>query len=436
MLNNSLKSRAFFDRAQKVIPFGVNSSHRYWGENTPVIERGEGAYVYDFDGNRYIDYRLGFGPVILGHAHPFVNQRVIAAIQHGVTFSATQEYEVRVAEHIIKMCPSVDMVRLDNTGSDATRHALRLARGYTGRDLILKFEGAYHGDYDYMLWTTPDSLKSQVGKRGEPIGHKTSQGVPNLVSQLLLIAVWNDREGVEKLLKEKGDAIAAIIVEPILANAGGLMPEAGFLQFLRDQCDMYGIILIFDEVKTGFRIASGGAGEHFGVRADLSTYAKAMGNGYPISAIGGKRDIMMTIAPGKVVHAGTYTGNVVVTAAADATLEYMQKHDVFNHLNQIGQQLMDGLDKILSHHQVPHHIHGLPSLFGLTLSESSPKDWRDVVDTNLELSEKLLVELVNAGIMTDSDPQQTWYVSDSHTSEDVAETLNRFETALQRALKI
>jgi len=161
-----------------------------------------------------------------------------------------------------------------------------------------------------------------------------------------------------------------------------------------------------------------------------------MGNGYPISAIGGKREIMMTIAPGKVVHAGTYTGNVVVTAAADATLEYMQKNDVFNHLNQIGQQLMDGLDKILSHHQVPHHIHGLPSLFGLTLSEASPKDWRDVIDTNLELSEKLLVELVNAGIMTDSDPQQTWYVSDSHTSEDVAETLNRFETALQRALKI
>ncbi len=435
MLQTTSKSRAFLERAQNVIPFGVNSSHRYWGENTPVIQRGEGAYVYDFDGKRYIDYRLGFGPVILGHAHPVVNQRVIEAIQHGVSFSATQEYEVRVAEHIIKMCPSVEMVRLDNTGSDATRHAIRLARGYTGRDLVLKFEGAYHGDYDYMLWTTPDSLKKLVGKRDEPVGHKTSMGVPDLVSQLLLMAVWNDYDGVENLLKKKGDSIAAIIVEPILANAGGLMPEPGFLQFLRNQCDIYGIILIFDEVKTGFRIAQGGAGEYFGVQADLSTYAKAMGNGYPISAVGGKRDIMMTLAPGKVVHAGTYTGNVVVTAAADATLEYMQNHDVFGHLNRVGKQLMDGLDEILTRHQVDHHIHGLPSLFGLTLSATNPKDWRDVVDTDLELSEQLLIELVKAGIMTDSDPQQTWYVCESHTSEDIAETLDKFETALQKALQ-
>lgn len=434
MSTNVQKSRSFLDRAQKVIPFGVNSSHRYWGENTPVIERGAGAYVYDFDGNRYIDYRLGFGPVILGHAHPFVNQRVVNAIQHGITFSATQEYEVRVAEHIIKMCPSVDMVRLDNSGSDATRHALRLARGFTGRDLILKFEGAYHGDYDYMLWTTPDSLKSKVGHRGAPIGHKTSDGVPDLISQLLLIAAWNDRDNISKILREKGDAIAAIIVEPILANAGGLMPDPGFLQFLRDQCDHYGIVLIFDEVKTGFRIAPGGAGEYFGVNADLTTYAKAMGNGFPISAIGGRRDIMMSMAPGKVVHAGTYTGNVVVTAAADATLEFMQHNMVFQHLNQIGQQLMDGLDHVLTSYDVPHHIHGLPCLFGLTLSESSPTDWRDVVDTNLELSERLLIELAKAGIMTDSDPQQTWYVSYSHTPEDIAETLTCFEIALQHAL--
>jgi glutamate-1-semialdehyde 2,1-aminomutase len=435
MLKHSPKSRAFFERAQRVIPFGVNSSHRYWGQNTPVVQRGEGAYVYDFDGKRYIDYRLGFGPVILGHAHPVVNQHVIEAIQNGVSFSATQEYEVRVAEHIIKMCPSVDMVRLDNTGSDATRHALRLARGYTGRDLVLKFEGAYHGDYDYVLWTTPDSLKSRVGERGEPIGHKSSHGVPDLLAQLLLIAVWNDREGIEKLLKEKGDTIAAIIVEPILANAGGLMPEPGFLQFLRTQCDIYGIVLIFDEVKTGFRIAPGGASEYFGVQPDLSAYAKAMGNGYPISAIGGKRDIMMTLAPGKVVQAGTYTGNVVATAAADATLQYMQQKNVFGYLEHIGQQLMDGLDEILSRHQVPHHIHGLPSLFGLTLSESSPKDWRDVVDTDLKLSENLLIELINAGIMTDSDPQQTWYVCESHTPEDIAETLDKFENALRKALQ-
>ncbi|MBF0240580.1 MAG: glutamate-1-semialdehyde 2,1-aminomutase [SAR324 cluster bacterium] len=433
MLNKSPKSRAFFERAQKVIPYGVSSSHRYWGDYTPVLQRGNGAYVYDFDGNRYIDYRLGFGPVILGHAHPYVNQRVMEAIQQGVTFAATQPYEVSVAERIIAMCPFVDMVRLDNTGSDATRHALRLARGYTGRDLVVKFEGAYHGDYDYMLWTTPDSMKSQVGNRNRPIPHKTSLGVPDLLAQLLLPAVWNDREGITALLQEKGDAIAAIIVEPILANAGGLMPAPGFLEFLRTQCDQYGIVLIFDEVKTGFRIAPGGASEYFGVIPDIVTYAKAMANGYPVSAVGGKRKIMMALAPGKVVHAGTYNGNVVVTSAADATLEYMQTHDVFGHLNQIGRQLMDGLGEILSRHSIPHHIHGVPALFGLTLSTNNPTDWRQVVDTNLELSEKLLMELVNAGIMTDSDPQQTWYVCDAHTTEDIAETLDKFEIALRNA---
>ncbi|MEK7991003.1 MAG: guanitoxin biosynthesis PLP-dependent transaminase GntE, partial [Thiotrichaceae bacterium] len=361
MLNHSPKSRAFFERAQKVMPFGVNSSHRYWGDNTPVLERGKGAYVYDFDGNKYIDYRLGFGPVILGHAHEYVNQRVTEAMKQGVTFSATQPYEVYVAERLVDMCPSVEMVRLDNTGSDATRHAIRLARGYTGRDLVVKFEGAYHGDYDYMLWTTPDSIKSQVGGRDNPIAHKTSLGVPNLVADLLLPAVWNDKEGVAHLLETKGEQVAAIIVEPIMANAGGLMPAEGFLQFLRKECDKYGIVLIFDEVKTGFRIAKGGAGELFGVNADLSTYAKAMGNGYPISAVGGKREIMMMLAPGKVVHAGTYIGNIVVTAAADATLEYMQKNDVFGHLNKVGQLLMDGLDEILTRHTIPHHIHGVPS---------------------------------------------------------------------------
>lgn len=434
MLNYSPKSRAFFERAQKVMPYGVNSSHRYWGDNTPMIKRGQGAYVYDFDDRRYIDFRLGFGPVILGHAHPYVNERVIEGISRGINFAATQEFEVKVAERIIAMCPSVDMVRLGNTGSDATSHAIRLARGYTGRDIVVKFEGAYHGDYDYMLWNTPDSLKAEVGERDHPELNKTSLGVPDILKSLLLTAIWNDQEGIEKLLQKHGGKIAALIVEPILANAGALMPAPGFLNFLRSQCDKYGIVLIFDEVKTGFRIAPGGAAQYFGVTPDLSAYAKALGNGYPISAVGGKREIMMALAPGKVVHAGTYNGNVVVTAAADATLEYMQNNPVFPHLNAVGLQLMNGLDEVLTRHQVPHHIHGLPELFDLTLSETNPSDWRDVVDTDLALSEKLLVELMAAGIMTDSDPQQTWFVCEAHTVEDINETLEKFEIALKKAM--
>jgi glutamate-1-semialdehyde 2,1-aminomutase len=433
MMLDTPANRVFFERASQVMPFGVNSSHRYWGDNTPMIKRGAGAYLYDFDGRRYIDYRLGFGSVVLGHAHPFVNERVCSAIASGATFSATHAFEVELAERIVRLCSGVEMVRMDGTGSDATRHAIRLARGYTGRDRILKFEGAYHGDFDYMLWTTPDSLLAKVGTRHQPVPHKSSEGVPNLLEALLVTLPWNDQAGIETLLAERGSEFAAVIVEPILANAGGLMPTPGFLAFLRAQCDRHGIVLIFDEVKTGFRIAQGGAAELFGVQPDLACYAKALGNGFPISAVGGRREVMMALAPGRVVHAGTYTGNIPATAAALATLEYMETEAVIARLQQTGSLLMHGLDEILTRHDIPHHLHGVPSLFGLTLSEAAPADWRDVLATDLALAERLLLELVGTGIMTDSDPQQTWYVSASHSAEDIAQTLECFETALTRA---
>jgi glutamate-1-semialdehyde 2,1-aminomutase len=428
------KSHDFYERAKKVIPFGVNSNFRYWGDDrTPVVADARDGYVYDFDGNRYIDYRLGFGPIILGHVDPFVNQRVMEAIQHGVTFAATQEYEVRVAERIIDMCPGVEMVRLTNTGSECTMHALRLARAYTGRDIILKFEGSYHGAHDYVLWSTAHGKMEKMGDRQYPVGYKQSWGIPEVMRDLIQLCPWNDVEVLGDILQKRGEEIAGIIIEPILGNASALTPSPGYLEFLRQQCDQYGIVLIFDEVKTGFRIAPGGAGEYFGVLPDISTFAKAMGNGYPIAAIGGKREILMTIQPGKMFHGGTYTGNVVSTAAADATLEYIQTGQVFERINRVGGILMAGIDEILTRHGLPHYIYGTPGMFGFSFSATKARDWRDLQTADWKLYEEIVLDMVDNGVMPEPDGLEPWFLCSDHTEGDAAETLQKFEDAVRRA---
>ena len=431
------KSHEFFERAQKVIPLGVNSNFRYRGDyDTPVVADAKDGYLYDFDGKRYIDYRLGWGPIILGHADPFVNGRVKEAIDHGISFAATQEYEVRVAERIVEMVPDIEMVRLSNTGSEATMHALRLARGYTGRDLILKFEGCYHGAHDYVLWSTASGKIDQVGNRQSPRAYKQSLGIPEIMRSLVQLCPWNDVEVLGEMLQEKGEQIAAVIVETILGNGNGLMPQPGYLEFLREQCDQYGIVLIFDEVKTGFRIAAGGAREYFGVRPDITTYAKALGNGYPIAAIGGSKDIMMTFGPGKVFQGGTYTGNVVSTAAADATLEFMQSGKVFPQIKKVGTMLMEGIDEILNRYGVPHVINGVPAMFGVCLTEIQPRDWRDLHHLcDWETLEKIhLYMLDKYGIFPEPDGFEPYFLCSDHTVEDAAETLQAFEDGVKHVL--
>lgn len=430
------KSQAFFERAQKVIPYGVNSNFRYAGDQTTLVADARDGYVYDFDGKKYIDYRLGYGPVILGHADPYVNERVKEAIDHGLTFAATQEYEVKVAERIVDMCPGVDMVRLANTGSECTMHALRLARGHTGRDKILKFEGCYHGAHDYVLWSTASGDLSQVGDRQHPRAYKQSIGIPEVMRSLITLAPWNDVEVLGEILEQEGEQIAAIIVEPMLGNGAALTPKPGYLEFLRQQADQYGIVLIFDEVKTGFRIAPGGAGEYFGVIPDISTFAKAMGNGYPIAAFGGKKEIMMSIGPGKVFHGGTYTGNVVSTAAADATLEYMQSGKVFPQIEKVGGMIMAGYDEILNRYGVPHIISGVPSMFGIIFAEQQPGDWRDLFKADWDLYEAITKHMIEEhGVMPEPDGFEPYFLCADHTIEDAEKTLEAFEDGLQHALK-
>ncbi len=435
MPKHGTKSQAFFERAQKVIPYGVNSNFRYSGDTTPVVADARDGYVYDFDGKRYIDYRLGYGPIILGHADPFVTQRVQEAIQHGISFAATQEYEVKVAERIVAMCPGVDMVRLANTGSECTMHAIRLARGFTGRDKILKFEGCYHGAHDYVLWSTASGKIDRVGDRHRPRAYKQSIGIPEVMRSLITLAPWNDVEVLGDILQTEGEQIAAIIVEPMLGNGAALMPRPGYLEFLREQADQYGIVLIFDEVKTGFRIAQGGAAEYFGVTPDISTFAKAMGNGYPIAAFGGRKDVMMSVGPGKVFHGGTYTGNVVSTAAADATLEFMQSGQVFPQLEKVGTMLMKGIDEILNRHGIPHFISGVPAVFGIIYAEQKPRDWRDLHKADWDLYETITSHMIDEyGVMPEPDGFEPYFLCSDHTVEDAAETLEAFEAGVKHAL--
>jgi len=427
------KTQALRDRALQVMPLGVSSNFRYWGPtDTPVVARGQGCHVWDADGNRYIDYRLGFGPIILGHAHPAVCDRVAEVIRQGTVFASLTELETRVAERIVRMCPGVDLVRFANSGSEATMHALRIARGYTGREKVIKFEGQYHGMYDYVLWSTASANPTALGSRRDPIKYQQSSGIPACIRDLILTLPYNDFELLEAALKREGHQVAAIIVEPILGNAAGIGPRPGWLEFLRQKCDEYGIVLIFDEVKTGFRIAPGGAQELFGVQADLATYAKAVANGFPLAAIGGKREVMSVVGRG-VSQGGTYCSNGAGVAAADVTLELLEDGQVLQAIDARGEQLKAGIADILAEAGIPHQIQGPGAMFGILFMEDEPVDFRDMRKHNAALYETLAMDLVAHGVIPDPDAREPWFLSAAHDEAAIGETLDVFAAAVQRA---
>jgi glutamate-1-semialdehyde 2,1-aminomutase len=424
------KTQALRDRALKVMPLGVSSNFRYWGPTaSPVVARAEGCHVWDADGNRFIDYRLGFGPVILGHAHPAVCDRVNEVMRRGTIFASLTEMETQVAERIVRMCPGVDLVRYANSGTEATMHALRIARAYTGREKVLKFEGQYHGMYDYVLWSTASASPTALGSRRDPIKYQQSSGIPAAIRDLILTQPYNDFELLEATLKREGHQIAAIIVEPILGNAAGIGPKPGWLEFLRQKCDEYGIVLIFDEVKTGFRVAPGGAQQLFGVQADLATYAKAIANGFPLAAIGGKREVMEIVGRG-VSQGGTYCSNAVGIAAADATLELLEDGQILKALDAQGRKLADGLSEILTDAGIPHRIQGPGAMFGVLFMEDEPVEFRDMRKHNAGLYEAIATELVAHGVIPDPDAREPWFLSAAHDDTAIGETLSIFAEAV------
>jgi glutamate-1-semialdehyde 2,1-aminomutase len=429
------KNLTFFKRAYEVMPLGVSSNFRTWGEGNDIpVLRAEGAYFWDFDENRYIDYQGGFGPIILGHGHPVICDRVAEAIRHGTIFALTHQYEVRTAERLIAVCPGVEMVRFANSGSEATMHAIRLARSHTGREKVIKFEGQYHGMHDYMLFSTASTPPGVMGYRRNPVPVPTSSGIPKAIHNLIISLPFNDPEMLERTVKARWGDVAAIIVEPMLGNLGGTMPEPGWLELIRSLCDEYGIVMIMDEVKTGFRIALGGAQEYFGVTADLATYAKSMGNGFPIAAIGGKREIMMGIGLGKSAQGGTYCGNVCGTAAADATLEILATGEPYKILEARGNALVEGITGILNAAGVPHHITGIPLMFGIAFCEEKPTDARSWIHADGDLYEAIMLGLIERGALPCPDDGEPWFLSAALSEQDVADTLTWFEEALKDAL--
>ena len=419
------KSIALQKRAQSVLPLGVNSNFRYWGEGkTLYMSKAKGAHIWDVDGKRYIDYRLAFGPIILGHSYDEVDNQVIEEIKLGTLAAMTYELEVALIEKIVEMCPAVEMARLACSGTEATMHAVRVARAYTGRELLLKFEGNYHGFHDHLLWSTYAPSDS-YGSRRSPIPVAASSGIPKSMSEKIITLPFNDRDGFERVMRAYGDQIAAVITEPCQGNCGALDPEPGFLDLIREKTSAFGAVFILDEVKSGFRLANGGAQEYYNINPDMATYAKALGNGYPIAAFGGKKEIMSIIGHG-VAQGGTYTNNKPGVAAAHATLSILKQKPIIETIMKRGQRLMTGLKEIFEDHSIPAVFSGPPSMFSFAVGIEKPSCQREWAESDRDYYLRLVDAAIAKGVMPDHDAREPWFLSYSHSEADIDETLNVF----------
>ena len=427
---NRPKSQALQKRAFKSIPLGVNSNFRYWGDGiTPYLAKAKGAYLWDVDGNRYIDYRLAFGPIILGHAYDEVNAKVHEEIDQGVLCAMTGELEIEVAELIIEMCPGIEKVRLACSGTEATMHALRIARAYTGREKINKFEGMYYGFQDYTLFSTYAPADA-YGNVNSPIPIPASSGIPKSINDLIITLPFNNFDSLDKVLRREGYDIAAIISEPCLGNCAAILPAEGFLEFIRQKCDEYGIVFILDEVKTGFRIARGGAQEYYNLKPDLATYAKALGNGFPVAAFGGKKEIMNIIGEG-VAQGGTYTNNKPGIAGAYATLKLLKEKPILETIETHGKKLMAGLRTIFKDAGIQATVHGYPAMLSFAVGADKVTAQRDWQETEREYYLRLMEFAMDHGVMPDHDPREPWFLCYSHTDKDIDETLNVMSDAVK-----
>ncbi len=428
------KSLKLFSEALKYLPAGVGSNARLWRSGicppglpcSIFISHAKGAYIWDVDGNKYIDYRLGFGPVILGHAYDKVNARVRESMKNGVIYGAGHELEIKVAKKICSLMPCAEMVRFSNAGTEATMNAIRVARAVTKKDKIIKFEGHFHGNHDYLLWSTEPPFELPAKPVTQTL-YPQSWGIPNAVKDTLIVDRWNDFEAIEKTVKMNKDDVAAIITEPIMGNAAAIMPKPGYLKHLRELCDRYGLLLIFDEVKTGFRVDLGGAQKLFKITPDLAAIGKAMGNGYPVSALVGKMEYMESIGPGKVAQGGTYASNPLSLTAVDATLDELKRRNAIEHIRKMGTILMKGLDQIFDDLGVHHLINGVPGMFEIAFTRKEEiNEWRDLRFCELKMYSFLHSELLKKGIIVDADIEEPIFLSFSHKKEEIEKTLEAY----------
>ncbi len=425
---------AMYQRARGTLPGGTDSNFRAWGDDTVYVDRGKGGMVWDIDGNEYIDLRMGYGPVILGHADERVDDYVNERMRKGVSFSLTSEDEVVAMELVRELTGWVDKVRMTVSGTEATMHAMRVARAYTGRDKIVKFEGQYHGVHDYALISVSPDDMSDLGDADAPVRLAWGRGIPDAVADTIIPARYNDIERLRRLFEERGEEIAAIIVEPVLGNAQAILPRPGFHQAMRALTEEFGILLIFDEVKTGFRFARGGAAEFFGVTPDLATYAKAMGNGYPAAAFGGREEVM-SVLPDKVSHGGTYAGNRVAAAAAVKTLTILKETNALETVHETGRRLQAGLRQVLDPKGLPYVFTGHPCMFGIMFTDVDPSEYRDWANTDHELYDAIAVGMHARGAMPEPDSREPWFMCEAHAGGDTIDrVISIFSDSLDAAL--
>ena len=435
------RSEALYAAAQEVIPGGVNSGARGpeagWLPSPPVLERGAGAHVWDVDGNRYCDYLLALGPMIHGHAHPVMTDAVTEAIHStGTMFALPYPGEADAARRIVERVPSVDLVRFGNSGTEVVLHATRLARAFTGRPVVVRFEGQYHGWADQLEWSHHPDIAA-AGPRERPVALPGTIGIPEVIGQTLAVLPWNDVDAVENLVAERGREIAAILTEPIMGNTGVIPPKPGYLEALRDIATANGIVLIFDEVITGFRVARGGAQDLYGVTPDLTTMAKALGGGFPVAAVGGRAEIMDLVSDGRVLHAGTYNGNVVATAAAAASLALLDTPGTYDALFRRSERLMGGMATILDRAGVPIQMQGVGPMFQFWFTETPIADYRDAARHLNSPKYAALARALHArGVLVHPSNIELWFVSTVHTDADIESTLGAFEDAVQETLPV
>ena len=416
-----MKSRneTLFERARECIPAGVNSPVRAFGAVggiPPFLERASGAHVWDADGKRYIDYVGSWGPMVLGHTHPAVVEAVQAAASKALSFGAPTEAEIELAEAICRVVPSIEMIRLVSSGTEATMTAIRLARGHTGRSLIVKFEGCYHGH--------ADSLLVKAGSGALTFGNPSSAGVPPETAAHTLVLDYNDSAQAENLFKEKGNQIACVIVEPVAGNMNLVLPKPGFLESLRKNCTRHGAVLIFDEVMTGFRVALGGAQARYGIKPDLTTLGKVIGGGLPVGAVGGKREIMQKIAPlGPVYQAGTLSGNPVAVAAGLATLKLVEEKDFQSKIEKTTRSLIDGLIAEARKAKVVFSAQAIGSMFGLYFRPAPPTSFAEVMQCDKDRFNKFFHGMLARGVYLAPSPYEAGFVSAAHGAAEIDATL-------------